>query len=92
MIAIDDNGNFEIDSSNHLKAAKNPPAQNLKAEVRCIQDTWTPDPTFGRNTLLWTLSQSVGDRCSDLIRIGQKYMTVNSVSYNAETKEFLVQA
>ncbi len=92
MIMLDDDGNFAVDSSNHLKSATNPAGQNFKSEVRCIQGTWTPDETFGRNALIWTLSQSVQDRCSDLTRIGNKYMTVESVSYNSTTKQYSIQA
>ena len=92
MIAIDDNGNFVVTATNHLTTTATSPAQNFKAEVRCIQGTWAPDQTFGRNTLIWTLSQSVGDRCADLIRIGTKYMTVIAVSYDPQTQQYSVQA
>lgn len=92
MIAIDDNGNFEVDASNHLKASTYPAAQNFKAETRCVQGTWIPDPTFGRNTLIWTLSQSPSDRCEDLTRIGSKYLTVLSVSYDEATQKYSVEA
>lgn len=91
MIAIDDNGNFITDAANHLTSVAVPAQQNFKAEVRCIQDTWAPDPTFGRNVLIWTLSQSPSDRCEDLTRIGLKYMTVNSVIYDEKTQKFSIE-
>jgi len=92
MIALDDNGNFVVDANNHLTAVAVPAQQNFKAEVRCIQQTWIPDPTFGRNVLIWTLSQSPSDRCADLSRIGTKYMTVNSVVYDTQTQKYSIQA
>lgn len=92
MLALDNNGNFVVDTSNHLTATSVPLEQNFKSEVRCIQETWVPDSTFGRNTLVWTLSQSISDRCLDLTRIGTKYMTVQSVMYDSVTKEFAIQA
>ena len=90
MIGLDDNGNFLTDINGHLAMSANPPLQNFKSEVRCIQQTYFIDETYGRNVLVWTLSQSPSDRCGDLYRIGQKYMAVQSVTYNSETKEYQV--
>jgi len=89
-IALTDNGNFLL-KDGKLTAAQNPPLQYFKSEVRCIQETYAVDPTFGRNVLVWNLSQSVGDRCSDLYRIGEKYMPVKSVTYDSELQEYNIQ-
>jgi hypothetical protein len=88
-IALTDDGNF-LTKNGRLTTAQNPPFQNYKSEVRCIQNTYPPDLTFGRNTLVWTLSQSVRDRCADLVRIGDKYLPVKSVTYNTERQEYQV--
>lgn len=91
MIALDDNGNFLVDGNGHLTASTNPPLQNFKSETRCIQQTYAIDPTYGRNVLVWTLSQSPSDRCSDLFRIGSKYLAVQSVLYDDTKQIFQVQ-
>lgn len=90
-IALDDNGNFLLGDNGNLSESQNPPLQYFKSEVRCIQETYAVDTTYGRNVLVWNLSQSVGDRCSDLYRIGEKYMPVKSVTYSNELKTYQVQ-
>ena len=90
MIGLTDNGNFAI-KNGRLTTAQNPPLQNFKSEVRCIQETYAVDRTFGRNVLVWNISQSPSDRCADLLRIGQKYMPVKSVVYNRELQEYNIQ-
>lgn len=92
MIAIDDNGNFIVDANGRLTTTSRPADQNFVAEVRCIQGTWPVDLTYGRNVLIWTISQSPVDRCGDLARIGSKYTVVKSVVYNAQTETYEVQA
>lgn len=88
-IALTDNGNFDV-KDGRLTRAQNPPLQNFKSEVRCIQETYPVNPTFGRNVLVWELSQSPQDRCADIFRIGEKYMPVKSVFYETETKTYQV--
>lgn len=82
MIALDENGNFDVDANNHLKLASNNPAQNYQSECRCLQGTYAMDQSYGLNPVVWELSQSVRDRCADIYRIGIKYMTVQSVLYD----------
>ena len=89
-IALTDNGNFDT-RNGRLTQAQNPPLQYYKSEVRCIQETYAVDRTFGRNVLVWNLSQSVSDRAADLLRIGEKYMPVKSVTYNSELQEYNIQ-
>lgn len=89
-IALTDNGNFLL-KDGKLTQAQNPPLQYFKSEVRCIQETYAVDRTFGRNVLVWNLSQSPSDRCADLTRIGEKYMPVKSVTYNELLQEYNIQ-
>jgi hypothetical protein len=89
-IALTDNGNFLL-KDGRLTTAQNPAFQNYKSEVRCIQETYPVDRTFGRNVLVWNLSQSVQDRCNDLFRIGEKYLPVKSVTYNNTLQEYQIQ-
>lgn len=56
--------------------------QNYKSDVRCEQNTFGPAPDFGRNPLVWKLSQSKKDRIADLTRIGTKYLSVKAVTEN----------
>ena len=91
MIELDDNGNFTTDASGHLQRTPSPAVQNAKSELRCIQGSWDADQYFGRNQIVWTVSQSPNDRSADIYRIVQKYATVMSVSYNTSTKKYDVQ-
>jgi len=91
MIALDENGNFKTDSKNRLVKSARPDVQNFESETRCMQTTWEADENFGKNILVWTLAQSITDRATDLVRIGSKYLTVLSVSYNSTTKRYDVK-
>jgi len=91
MIALDDNGNFLVDGSGNLTTTSIGPIQNAKSELRCQQGTWAADPTFGRNELIWTISQSVQDRSLDIYRIISKYVNVQDVSYDTGTATYNAQ-
>jgi len=80
MIAIDENGNFVM-VNNKLSSTSNLPLQSFKAECRCEQGTYVADSLFGRNPIIWQISQSPNDRIDDLYRIGYKYLAVNSITY-----------
>lgn len=80
MIALSDNGDF-IMVGGKLSTTKTPEQQAYKAECRCTQGTYAVDPLYGRNPIVWSISQSVNDRISDLYRIGYKYLSVNSIVY-----------
>lgn len=89
MIALDDNGDFVTDSNGRLVQTQNAPLQDFKSETRCIQDTYPPDLTFGRNTLIWQLG-NIKNRIDDITRIGQKYIVVQSVTFDKLTKVFRI--
>jgi len=91
MIQIDDNGNFTTDANNHLQTTRTPAVQNAKSELRCIQGSWDADPYFGRNQLIWTISQSTQDRALDINRIITKYATCISVVYDPLKKQYNAQ-
>lgn len=86
MIAIDPNGDFVI-VNGKLTEAINPPWQNYMSEARCLQGTWSPDLTFGRNPIIWELG-NVGNRIDDLTRIGIKYVVVQSVTFDSTFKRY----
>lgn len=87
-IKIDDNGDFVTDDNGLLVSIDSPNAQSAKAEMRCQQNSWFLNPNYGRNFLVWTISQSTSDRAVDLTRIAKKYVTVGTVIYNAEKKTY----
>lgn len=91
MIGLTDNGNFLTDSNGRLLRSPNPPLQNFKSEVRCIQQSYFFDETFGRNVLVWTLGQSISDRIEDLYRIGTKYIPVQSITYSQINGDYEIQ-
>lgn len=65
MIAIDENGDFVL-IDGKLTETSVPQQQNYISEVRCLQDTYEPDPGFGRNPLTWSLSQNPSERMRNL--------------------------
>lgn len=88
-IALDANGNFIVNNSNALQTVATPylaSVQNFESETRCEEGTFSFMPLFGLDPLAWKLSQSVSDRIADLLRIGAKYLTVQSISYNTTGK------
>lgn len=89
MIALDANGDFIVDSNGLLTQSQNPPWQNYEAESRCLQGTYVPDETFGRNPIAWQLG-NVANKIDDLTRIGNKYVVVQSVTFNRATKVFKI--
>lgn len=91
MIALDDNGNFVVDALNHLTSTRTPNVQCAKSELRCQQGSWFINPYFGRNQLVWTISQSTADRSLDITRIIQKYANPIAVTYNAQTQQYEAQ-
>lgn len=88
MIALTNNGDFAVDETGHLTTTSTPDKQNFMSEVRCLQGTYEPQPDFGRNPLVWGLSQSPKDRIDDLVRISKKYVSVQAITYNPVTKVF----
>lgn len=91
MIEINDSGDFVVNELGQLKTTSRPNTQSAKAEMRCEQGSWYLDLNFGRNLLVWKISQSSRDRCVDLARIARKYVTVGSVVYNSQTQKYDVQ-
>ncbi len=91
MIALDNNGNFVVNTAGRLTTTGTPGVQCAKGETRCIQGSWEADPYFGRNELVWTISQSVQDRSADLNRIASKYINVVFVTYNPEFERYEIQ-
>ena len=88
-IALTPDGNFLL-VNGRLSETSEPEQQNFMSEVRCVQNTYAPDMTYGRNPIVWTISQSTNDRIDDLTRIGQKYLVVTSITFNTATQTYTV--
>lgn len=55
--------------------------QDAMSECRCEQGGNFADETYGRNPLVWKLSQSSADRVADVKRIVTKYYNPYSITY-----------
>lgn len=88
MIAINQDGDFVANATGQLTETTFPEQQNYMAETRCLQGTWPPNTLFGRNPLIWGISQSVKDRIDDLTRIGQQYLVVRSITSDLQGKVY----
>ena len=81
---LDTDGNILIDSTTGLSKQVSGLAslqQDAVSECRCEQGGNFADATYGRNPLVWKLSQSSADRVDDIKRIVTKYYTPYSISY-----------
>jgi hypothetical protein len=90
MIALDENGNFLVNENGTLKTTNFPEIQNAQSECRCYQGEWEVNTLYGKNILIWTLTNSENDRCNDLYRICSRYYAVQSITYNRRTQGFLI--
>jgi hypothetical protein len=82
FIAISDDGNFVDDDNGRMIYIPDDEAPKMfaKSEHRCTQGRWFANLEYGRDPLVWELSQSPVDRISDITRICQKYTPVQSVT------------
>ena len=80
---LDSSGNIQVDSNTGLSRqvyGQDSLEQDAASECRCEQGGNFADATYGRNPLVWKLSQSNIDRVADVKRIVTKYFTPNSIS------------
>ncbi|HNX82680.1 MAG TPA: hypothetical protein PKL77_11115 [Candidatus Omnitrophota bacterium] len=56
--------------------------QDAISECRCEQGGNFADATYGRDPLVWKLSQKNADKINDIKRIVTKYYTPYSISYD----------
>ena len=81
---LDTDGNILIDSTTGLSKQVSGLAslqQDAVSECRCEQGGNFADATYGRNPLVWKLSQSSADKVDDIKRIVTKYYSPYSISY-----------
>jgi hypothetical protein len=83
-IMLDSDGNIIVDASTGLSkqvTGKRSLEQDAVSECRCEQGGNFADDTYGRNPLVWKLSQSSADKVADVKRIVMKYYNPYSITY-----------
>jgi hypothetical protein len=82
---LDSDGNIVINSTIGLSEQVSGLAsleQDAISECRCEQGGNFVDDSYGRNPLVWKLSQNSGDRVADIKRIVTKYYNPYSITYS----------
>lgn len=80
---LDTDGNIIEDTATGLSQQISGQAsleQDAVSECRCEQGGNFADATYGRNPLVWKLSQSDVDKVADVKRIVTKYYNPNSIT------------
>jgi hypothetical protein len=81
---LDGDGNILVDATTGLSkqvTGLQSLEQDAMSECRCEQGGNFTDETYGRNPLVWKLSQSSADRVADVKRIVTKYYNPYSITY-----------
>jgi hypothetical protein len=84
---LDDNGEIQFDDTTGLSLQiydYQSLEQDARSECRCVQNTYFADSTYGRNPLVWTLSQKVSDRIADINLIVNKYLSPQSIEVDSD--------
>lgn len=82
-LALDDDGNILFDDATGLSLQREGQAlleQDARSECRCEQNTYFADQFYGRNPLVWKLSQVTNDRITDIKNIVTKYYEPQSIA------------
>jgi hypothetical protein len=82
---LDSDGNIVVNASTGLVeqvAGLRSLEQDAASECRCEQGGNFADETYGRNPVVWKLSQSPADRVADVKRIVSKYYDPYSITYD----------
>jgi hypothetical protein len=80
---LDTDGNIIEDTTMGLSqqvSGQDSLEQDAVSECRCEQGGNFADTTYGRNPLVWKLSQSDVDKVADVKRIVTKYYNPNSIT------------
>jgi hypothetical protein len=82
-ISLNSDGEIQVDPLTGLSIqvyGKTALEEQAMSECRCEMGGNFADPAYGRDPLVWKLSQSNIDRISDIKRIVRKYYEPNSIS------------
>ena len=83
-LMLDSDGNIVIDGVTGLAkqvTGRQSLEQDAMSECRCEQGGNFADSSYGRNPLVWKLSQSSADKIADVKRIVSKYYNPYSITY-----------
>ena len=83
-LMLDSDGNIVIDGVTGLAkqvTGRQSLEQDAMSECRCEQGGNFADDLYGRNPLVWKLSQSSADKVADVKRIVSKYYDPYSITY-----------
>lgn len=86
-LALDDNGNILYNSETGLvkeKYGNELLVQNAMCELRCEQNEYSIEESYGRNPLVWKLPTGVQDKLVDTKRVVEKHITVKSIEFKDE--------
>lgn len=81
---LDGDGNILVDATTGLAkqvTGLQSLEQDAMSECRCEQGGNFADSSYGRNPLVWKLSQSTADKIADVKRIVTKYYNPYSITY-----------
>jgi len=81
---LDADGNIVVDETTGLSkqvTGQQSLEQDAMSECRCEQGGNFADSSYGRNPLVWKLSQSPADKIADVKRIVSKYYNPYSITY-----------
>lgn len=81
---LDNDGNIVVDAVTGLVkqvTGLRSLEQDAMSECRCEQGGNFADSSYGRNPLVWKLSQSSADKIADVKRIVSKYYNPYSITY-----------
>lgn len=87
-LMLDSDGNIVIDGATGLLkqvTGRQSLEQDAMSECRCEQGGNFTDDLYGRNPLVWKLSQSPADKIADVKRIVSKYYDPYSITYENGT-------
>lgn len=79
---LNDNGEIQFDTTTGLSlqiSGYQSLERDARSECRCEQNTYFADSTYGRNPLVWKLSQLDSDRIFDINRIVNRYVVPVSI-------------
>lgn len=82
---LDSDGNILVDADTGLSkqvTGLQSLEQDAVSECRCEQGGNFADSSYGRNPLVWKLSQSSADKIADVKRIVTKYYNPYSITFD----------
>ena len=86
-IQIDSNGDIILDATTGLSVQVSgfqSLEQDAMSEIRCEQQSYFADDTYGRNPLVWKLPTNNSDKIADIKRIVTKYYQPQNIAVDSD--------